>query len=119
MEIPQLTETELAPYLNQQELIELTAQQLIKDFDLYGEKITFSGNSDMAYAELFKQIKPIITEAINKNFEKLLQLLYLIDVSEKRVRQSITENPDSASAITRLIIYRELQKVIIRKNFAS
>lgn len=119
MEIPQLSETELAPYLNQKELIELTAQQLIKDFDLYGEKITFSGNAETAYTELFDQVKPIIMEAVNKQFEKLLQLLYRIDVSEKRVRQSIAENPDSAAAITRLIIFRELQKVIIRKNFSS
>lgn len=119
MKIPALNESELAPFLNREELIILTTEQIKKDFDLFNVEIKFSGNSEKAYEELFSQIEPFITKLINTNYEKLLSVLYKIDVSEKRISEVVNKSKNISDEITRLIIFRELQKVIIKKHYNS
>jgi len=119
VKIPALNESELAPFLNREELIILTTEQIKKDFDLFNVEIKFSGNSEKAYEELFSQIEPFITKLINTNYEKLLSVLYKIDVSEKRISEVVNKSKNISDEITRLIIFRELQKVIIKKHYNS
>ncbi|MEP6626618.1 MAG: hypothetical protein ABJA32_01495 [Ginsengibacter sp.] len=61
----------------------------------------------------------LVNELINENFSTLLQLLYSIDVNEKKIRLLLEKNPteDSATIITDLIIERQLQKITSRKLF--
>jgi hypothetical protein len=61
----------------------------------------------------------LVNELINENFSTLLQLLYSIDVNEKKIRLLLEKNPteDSASIIADLIIERQLQKIASRKLF--
>jgi hypothetical protein len=49
----------------------------------------------------------------------LLSLLYQIDVSERSIQKKVESNPESqlSSAITDLILERELKKVITRNYF--
>ena len=113
-----LSTSQMANYSRRPELIRLTAQQIQKDFGLAGFEITFSGNGDNAYNELFQQILPVINKLINFNYEKLLQLLYSIDVSEPKIKSELnTTDEPYPNVITRLIIYRELQKVVTRIYF--
>ena len=108
----------LSPYKKRLEIIQLTAEQLIKDFGLHGLKVEFSGNEESAYEELFSQVKPIIVELLHKNPSKLSSLLYSIDLSETKVRKILGGKTDfPEEELTEMILERELQKVVIRKYF--
>src|SRR5687768_14471731 len=104
MDIPALNESELSPYFNREDLVFQTAEQVKKDFELFDLEIQFSGKPETAYAELFSQVEPYIGKLIHSNYEKLLNVLYRIDVSEKRVSEAVNESENVSAAITRLII---------------
>lgn len=58
--------------------------------------------------------KKLVTEIeylINHQFEKLLWLLYRIDVSEQKAKEQLTMYPDKAAEVlSDLIIERQMQK---------
>ena len=113
-----ISDSELQAYSRRLEIIKLTAAQIQKDFDMAGYEIEFSGNEEGAYHELFEQIVPVIKKLIDTNYEKLMQLLYRIDVSEAKIKSESALNEEPFhELITRLIIYRELQKVVTRIYF--
>ncbi len=62
---------------------------------------------------------PLINDLINHDFNSLVQLLYRIDVDEKKLKAILKENPqqDAASLITDQIIDRQLQKIATRKEY--
>lgn len=55
---------------------------------------------------------------LERDFERLLQALYRIDVPEQRFRESLTSE-DPAGQIADLILQRELLKVQTRRWYAS
>ena len=63
----------------------------------------------------------LLNELINKDFHSFIQLLYRIDVNEKKIRLYLNQkkNEDSASVIANLIIERQLQKIESRKKFST
>jgi hypothetical protein len=71
--------------------------------------------------ELRQKLVVLINELINKDFNALVQLLYRIDVYEKKIRLYLNEklSEDSASIIADLIIERQLEKRESRKKFRS
>ena len=109
----------IVSYLNRIDLLKETADQIIKDFQMSGFEITFSGNSDNAYKELFIQIYPHINELLGKNYEGFMNLLYRIDLDERLVLRKSEENKhqNTAELITDLIMKRELQKIVIRNYY--
>lgn len=111
--------TDLSRYINRLDLIKDTANQIIKDFDMFGMEIKFSGNAYNAYEELFEQMEPHIKNLIENNQQKFMGILYRIDVSDVQIKKAVSENSsESFSAIvTDLIIKRELQKVVIRDHY--
>lgn len=111
--------TDLSPYFNRLDLIKDTANQIIKDFEMFGMEIKFSGNAYQAYEELFEQIEPHIDQLIRSNQQKFMGVLYRIDLSDEQIKKAVRENAsESFSAIvTDLIIKRELQKVVIRDYY--
>ena len=108
-------------YKTRKELIRQTTEQIIRDFERFGLDVFFSGNTEMAYEELFFQMVRIINELLNHNFEKLLSLLYQIDVSESRIYEKELDWPEYSKAeiISELVIHRELKKVITRNYFKT
>ncbi len=111
--------TDITPYFNRLDLIKDTAAQIIKDFDMFGMEIKFSGNAYNAYQELFEQIEPQIKNLINNNHQKFLGILYRIDVSDIQIKKAVSENSSESFSVivTDLIIKRELQKVVIREHY--
>ena len=111
--------TNLSKYINRLDLIKDTASQIIKDFDMFGMEIKFSGNAYNAYQELFEQIEPHINKLIHTNQSKFMSVLYRIDVSELQIKKAVNENTSEpfSDIITDLIIKRELQKVVIRNHY--
>lgn len=118
MSLPGLSKSDLENYRNESELIRLTAEQVIKDFALFGLNITFSGDTINAYNELFDQLDSILVELLNSDYRRLLSLLYHIDISEKELSQNLaTHNYNHSAVITEMILERELKKVIIKKFY--
>ena len=61
-----------------------------------------------------------INDLIDRNFNKLVNLLYRIDVNESKLRQMLHENAhDAGRIIGGLIIERQLQKIAFRESFRS
>ena len=67
--------------------------------------------------EVRNKLINLINELINKDFQGLIQLLYRVDVSEKKIRAFLNENTneDTAAGLADLIIERQLQKTESRK----
>lgn len=62
-----------------------------------------------------------INHLINHDFEKLVSLLYRIDVDEKKMRRLLEQQQgkNAAGLIADLIIERQLQKIESRKRSAK
>jgi len=63
--------------------------------------------------EFINELASEINQLILTNFERLIQLLYRIDVSELKLKTLLKENPneDAGKIIATLIIERQLQKI--------
>lgn len=111
--------SKLEKYYQKREIILETAEQIQKDFDHFGIAIEFSNSSSFAYNELYGEIYPVIAEMLDRHFERLMNILYRIDLSEKKVRLQFEKSleEDFAAYLTNNIIKRELQKVLIRRHF--
>ena len=68
--------------------------------------------------ELRNLLSGHIHQLINNNFNKLVSILYRIDVSEVKLRQLLHDNPaeDAGKIIAELIIDRQLQKLKSRRE---
>jgi len=101
------------------EIVALTAQQVIKDFMQFGMDVSFSGNIYSAYDELFDQLDVHITHLLNTSCQRLMSLLYQIDVGEAKLAKLIDDRPGSSisEVITEAILERELLKVLTRLYF--
>ena len=70
-------------------------------------------------------IKQVLVEKVNDlittDFQKLVSILYRMDVSETKLKQLLNENPrtNAALIITDLMIERQEQKIISRQQFRS
>jgi len=82
-------------------------------------EITYSIQT-VSFEATRQQLIFLINELINSDFHSLIQLLYRIDVSEKKIRSFLDQNTesDSATILADLIIERQLQKAESRKYFS-
>ncbi|MES2777123.1 MAG: hypothetical protein V4722_23305 [Bacteroidota bacterium] len=62
-----------------------------------------------------------INNLIDKNFEKLLMILYRIDVHEDKLRKLLKASPatDAGLVIADLIMERQVQKIKTRQEFSQ
>jgi hypothetical protein len=74
---------------------------------------------DISEENLLKQLAELINHLIQNNFQKLVIILYRIDVSETKLKQLLEQdsNEDAAVIISKLIIEREIQKINSRNLF--
>lgn len=108
---------DIEKYTLRLDLLNETVEQIKKDFSENGLTVSFTGNTQTAYTELFKQIHPFIKKLLISGYPQLMSILYRIDIPEKLFKTAINLPMDDASEqLTHLIIKRELQKVVIR-NF--
>ena len=101
------------------EIIQLTANQVIKDFMQFGMDVSFSGDISSAYDELFDQLDVHISHLLNSSYQRLMSLLYQIDVGEAKLTKLIDNRPGCSisEVITEAILERELLKVLTRLYF--
>lgn len=114
-----LSKSELIKYHNKEDIICQTARQVIKDFALFGLQIEFPENITYAYQELYIQLEEQVQDLLAINSQKLLSILYQIDIPEKKIQREASYAPDKnlSDVITELILERELKKVLTRLYF--
>lgn len=85
------------------------------------DSLELSLPGSISLEELKGKLTLHINYLINHDFEKLISLLYRIDVSEPRLRNLLnqTEGDGAAALITDLIIERQSQKIKSRKKFSG
>ncbi len=107
-------------YRHDLEIIRLTAEQVKKDFEIFGHEIKFSGNEFTAYEELKNQLAPLLLKLYQSNSSAFQSLLYRVDISEKKFRELIenTSKENFAEQLAEAVIQREFQKVLTRKFFS-
>ncbi|MFT3932051.1 MAG: hypothetical protein QM726_00430 [Chitinophagaceae bacterium] len=73
----------------------------------------------LSFEAMRLQLQAVINELIQKNFDQLINLLYRIDVNERKLKYFLQENvgEDAAVIIADLIIERQLQKIKSRAEF--
>ncbi len=59
----------------------------------------------------------VVQHLLDHDFERLLNALYRIDVSEEKVKQAMASEANVAGQIAGLIIAREMQKVVTREKY--
>jgi uncharacterized protein YwgA len=77
-------------------------------------------NTDIATIPGYKeQLSLLINQLINTDFEKLAGILYRIDVSEKKLKKLLADNPgmDAGQLIAGLVIERLIEKKKSREKF--
>jgi len=119
MELPVVKNDNVGTFLNHAEIVNDTAAQIMKDFGMFGIEIKFSGNIEQAYDELHSQLTDQVQHLINVNYDKLLSVLYQVDITEREIRQAETDLPhyNQIEIIAHQIIARELKKVLWRRYF--
>jgi hypothetical protein len=71
--------------------------------------------------DLHKALSNVICHMLIHDYQKLLNLLYRIDVEEKKFQEAFQEGSSElvSGKISRLIIERELEKAIYREKYRN
>ena len=112
--IPSLNEHALKPWFEKSEMIIACIEQVKKDVGSYGIELQVSGNPQTAYQELASQLEPQLRRLLSKG-SILQEILYRIDIDEASLKSLQGDQEPFTMALTRLILWRELQKVVTRK----
>lgn len=73
--------------------------------------------------EQFKSLVNYIDALVKNDFNRLLRILYRVDVSEEKLKKRVAENTDinlrSAEIIAHLLIEREQEKIESRAKYRN
>ena len=69
--------------------------------------------------DLRQIVADYINPLISNNFNKLISILYRLDINESKLKQLLNDNPaeDAGMIIADLIIERQMEKIKSRKQF--
>ena len=93
----------------QNELNKIESQEITEQYKLYPED----------FSEIRSRLTTLISNLLDSDLQGLLNLLYRIDVSEKKVKTILTtaNTGELADQIAALIIERKMQKIITRRKY--
>lgn len=93
---------------------------ILQTIEVISEKFELKEKS-VEYTELRNRLSEKIKYLIEKDFERLLQILYRIDVDEEKAKKCLSENPPSQAhfVLADLIIERQMQKIKTREQFGK
>jgi hypothetical protein len=83
------------------------------------ESLQLSIPSQAGREDLIRLLTEHINSLLNSDFEKLVSLLYRLDISEKKIRECLAVNAgqDAAPHIAQIIIERQEQKIKSRQEY--
>lgn len=121
MDFPQVNNNNVTNLLDKEEIVIATAEQIMKDFGMFGVEITFSGDTTQAYVELHKQLIDQITLLAEQKYELLLSVLYQVDITEREIARAEQELPHYShiEIIAHQVIVRDLKKVLLKRYFKT
>lgn len=95
------------------------SETISKDFNKAGISSIISSQEFDNLSQLKKYLTEKITELLDTNYEKLINILYRIDVNEDKLNELFgSKNRDFIPArLSELIIERQLQKIKIRNMY--
>ncbi|MFM2136578.1 MAG: hypothetical protein RL021_1978 [Bacteroidota bacterium] len=111
-----MDENAIERYRTDLEIVRQTAEQVIKDLQVFGIEIRFSGNELTAYDELKSQLLPVLKELHKNDMTAFHALLYRIDLPEKEFLQ-LSKGASFYGQLTDAVLRREFKKVLIRRFF--
>ncbi|WP_317168790.1 hypothetical protein [Cyclobacterium plantarum] len=70
---------------------------------------------------LIMAIVPHVSQMLNRDFEKLLQLCYRLDLGEQKLQEILTESPpeEVSLLLSTAIVDRQLLKIYYRNKYRS
>jgi len=121
MKLPDIRNDNVARFLDSAAVVQETAEQIMKDFAMFGITITFSGNTAQAYRELHEQLVDQIRHLLANDYQRLLSVLYQVDITQREITQAGLDLPDynEMEVLAHQIIVRDLKKVLTRRYFKS
>ncbi len=116
-----MSELQLEQYFNNRRIIDATMRQLEKDFSLDEDSVQLKDYQGNLFEQLFEVVYPIINKLITSNYQQFLNTLYRIDVNEFKLKQEMAKVDANqySEVVTRLVLQKELQKVIIRNIYST
>lgn len=103
-------------FLSQKELLRNLILQIRKDFDSAGIPIKLLLNKRYSFIEMAQ----IVSDAfMQSGATAMFNLLYRVDVSEKQLREGMPTPGIDSILVAELVIKRELQKVVLRKQYSQ
>ena len=88
-------------------------QQVFESFEIDPQLLPVVTNNEEKFQAFRKLLIDRIEELAEKNMDKLMWLLYRVDVSERKLHATLKETPPEnfASVIADMIIERQIQKI--------
>ena len=88
---------------------------------IINKQIDTAFTEDTSMQELQQKLTVYINSLIQTDFQKLVNILYRVDVDENKLKNILKNEAgkDAADIIAGLIIEREMQKILTRKQFNS
>ena len=86
---------------------------------LLNEELAIELPEKISFKEIREQISQNVNNLIVNDFQKLVSILYRVDVSESKLKQLLKEenHEEAGKIIAELIIERQLQKIKTRQQF--
>lgn len=94
---------------------EIALTSVVNHFELSKEN-----EEEKSYDEQFEILTQFIDHLIQNDFNRLLSILYRVDISEEKLKRKLAENKDqqfSSKIIAQMLIDRELEKIISRAKY--
>ena len=105
-------------FIKENSFLNETAEQLEKDFLMIGVNFDVP-KPILNYSSLFNFTFNLVDALNEKDSQKILNLLYRIDLSEEIVKNEMQKTDFNFSKmLSEMIVKRELYKVIIRKKIS-
>ncbi len=119
MELPEISNREIATFFNKELIVEDLINQIKKDLGMFGIDFLLSQDTIITYSELLKSLVSNIEPLFKEDKNRLFSILYRVDISEKDLESAGKELPDynQIEIVAHQIIKRELKKVLIRKYY--
>ncbi|MBU3660276.1 MAG: hypothetical protein FGM14_10420 [Flavobacteriales bacterium] len=110
-----MNQLEINDFFNNQEFIEKTVAQIIKDFNSCGWEVCFESNSILPIKE--DLTNQIASQLFRLSATELQQFIYTVDLQENKFLNAVTKNDDYKS-LAGEILKREALKVFIRSKYS-
>ena len=90
-----------------------------KDFQVDPKNWALQPGEEMTQERAFGFLLKLVEHLMTHDFNRLLNSLYRIDVSEAKLKMALAESDNPAQTVAQMIWDRELQKVETRKKYSG